>query len=35
MAAVEGTVGVSGTWSDIEGAYAQAWAQNIWSDVLK
>jgi hypothetical protein len=35
MAAVDGTVGVSGTWSEIEGGYAQAWAQNIWSDVLK
>jgi NADPH-dependent 2,4-dienoyl-CoA reductase/sulfur reductase-like enzyme len=35
MAAVEGTVGVSDTWSDIEGSYAQAWAKNIWSDTLK
>lgn len=35
MAAVDGTVGVSGSWSDMEGSYAQAWAQNIWSDVLK
>jgi sulfide dehydrogenase [flavocytochrome c] flavoprotein subunit len=35
MAAVEGTVGVSGTWSEIEGSYAQAWAKNIWSDTLK
>jgi NADPH-dependent 2,4-dienoyl-CoA reductase/sulfur reductase-like enzyme len=35
MAAVDGTVGVSGTWSDMEGSYAQAWAQNIWSDALK
>ena len=35
MAAVDGTVGVSGTWSEIEGGYAQAWAQNIWSDTLK
>ena len=35
MAAVDGTVGVSGTWSEIEGGYAQAWAKNIWSDALK
>jgi sulfide dehydrogenase [flavocytochrome c] flavoprotein subunit len=35
MAAVEGTVGVSATWTDIEGGYAQAWANNIWSDALR
>ena len=34
MAAVDGTVGVSGTWSDDEGTHAQSWAKNIWSDVL-
>lgn len=35
MTAVEGTVGVSSTWTDIEGGYAQAWANNIWNDALK
>lgn len=35
MVAVEGTVGVSGTWSETEGAFAQAWAMNIWSDTLR
>ena len=35
MVAVEGTVGVSSTWSETEGAFAQAWAKNIWSDTLR
>ena len=35
MAAVEGTVGVSSAWSETEGAFAQAWANNIWSDTLR
>jgi len=35
MAAVEGTVGVSSTWSETEGAFVQAWAKNIWSETLR
>jgi len=35
MAPITDTLGVSATWTDSEGDYAQAWANNIWSDVLK
>lgn len=35
MVAVEGTTGVSTTWSETEGGFAQAWAKNIWSDTLR
>jgi NADPH-dependent 2,4-dienoyl-CoA reductase/sulfur reductase-like enzyme len=35
MAGIGESTGVSGTWSEIEGQYAQAWANNIWSDALK
>ena len=31
---VEGSGGVSAARSELEGRYAQAWAQNIWSDML-
>jgi sulfite dehydrogenase len=34
MVAVEGSGGVSTERSEIEGAYGQAWAQNIWADML-
>ena len=35
MVAIDGTVGVSSTWSEVEGGFAQAWAKNIWSDTLR
>jgi hypothetical protein len=35
MAAIKESSGVSVGPSEMEGGYAQAWAQNIWSDVLK
>ena len=31
---VEGSGGVSAARSELEGRYAQAWAQNIWADML-
>lgn len=31
---IGGSGGVSDARSDLEGAYAQAWARNIWADVL-
>jgi NADH dehydrogenase FAD-containing subunit len=31
---VPGTAGVSAARSELEGAYAWAWAQNIWADML-
>lgn len=31
---IGGSGGVSDARSDLEGAYAQAWAKNIWADVL-
>ena len=34
MVTVEGSGGVSAERSEIEGAYGQAWAQNIWADML-
>ncbi|MGB8339906.1 MAG: FCSD flavin-binding domain-containing protein [Burkholderiales bacterium] len=34
MAAVEGSGGVSAERSELEAAYGQAWAQNIWADML-
>jgi sulfite dehydrogenase len=34
MAAVEGTSGVSAQRSELEGRYAEAWAKNIWGDML-
>ena len=34
MLAVPGSGGVSGAASEIEGAYAMAWARNIWADTL-
>jgi sulfide dehydrogenase [flavocytochrome c] flavoprotein chain len=34
MLAVPGTAGVSPARSEIEGTYAEAWAQNIWDDML-
>ncbi len=34
MVVVPGTAGVSASRSELEGAYAQAWAQNIWADML-
>lgn len=34
MLVVPGTSGVSPARSEVEGAYAWAWAQNIWSDML-
>jgi NADPH-dependent 2,4-dienoyl-CoA reductase/sulfur reductase-like enzyme len=35
MAGIAESTGVSKGPSEIEGGYAQAWASNIWSDVLK
>ncbi len=35
MVGIGESSGVSQAPSDIEGSYAQAWASNIWSDVLK
>jgi NADPH-dependent 2,4-dienoyl-CoA reductase/sulfur reductase-like enzyme len=35
MVPIADSVGVSATWTDIEGGYAQAWANNIWSDALQ
>jgi NADPH-dependent 2,4-dienoyl-CoA reductase/sulfur reductase-like enzyme len=32
---IGGSGGVSDVRSDLEGRYAEAWAQNIWADVLK
>jgi sulfite dehydrogenase len=34
MLVVPGTSGVSPARSEVEGAYAWAWAQNIWNDML-
>ena len=34
MLVVEGTFGVSPALNDREGAYAEAWARNIWADTL-
>ncbi|MGB8856628.1 MAG: FCSD flavin-binding domain-containing protein [Burkholderiales bacterium] len=34
MVAVEGSGGVSAERSELEGSYGQAWAQNIWADML-
>ncbi|HLQ26033.1 MAG TPA: NAD(P)/FAD-dependent oxidoreductase [Acidiferrobacterales bacterium] len=34
MAAVAGSSGVSAQPSELEGGYAQAWAKNIWGDML-
>lgn len=34
MVVVPGASGVSAARSELEGAYAKAWAQNIWSDIL-
>ncbi len=34
MASVPDSGGLSSTASDIEGMYAEAWAQNIWADML-
>ena len=34
MVVVPGTAGVSPARSELEGAYAQAWARNIWADML-
>jgi sulfite dehydrogenase len=34
MTVVPGTAGVSAARSELEGTYAQAWAQNIWADML-
>jgi len=34
MVVVPGTAGVSPARSELEGTYAQAWAQNIWADML-
>ena len=34
MVVVPGSAGVSASRSELEGAYARAWAQNIWSDML-
>ena len=34
MVAVPGSGGVSAAASELEGAYALGWAQNIWADVL-
>ena len=31
---VPGSVGLSPTWTPLEGQYAFAWAQNIWADAL-
>jgi NADH dehydrogenase FAD-containing subunit len=35
MAGIAESSGVSKAPSEIEGGYAQAWANNIWSDALK
>ena len=35
MLGIKESTGVSNTASEIEGAYAFAWANNIWSDMLK
>jgi NADH dehydrogenase FAD-containing subunit len=34
MVAVAGSGGVSSAASELEGAYAMAWARNIWADTL-
>jgi sulfide dehydrogenase [flavocytochrome c] flavoprotein chain len=34
LTVVPGTAGVSPARSELEGAYARAWAQNIWADML-
>jgi hypothetical protein len=34
MLVVDGTFGVSPGLNDREGAYAEAWARNIWADTL-
>jgi sulfide dehydrogenase [flavocytochrome c] flavoprotein chain len=34
MVTVPGSGGVSSASSEIEGLYAEAWAQNIWTDML-
>jgi len=34
MVVVPGTAGVSAARSELEAIYAQAWAQNIWADML-
>jgi hypothetical protein len=34
MMVVPGTAGVSPARSELEATYAQAWAQNIWADML-
>ncbi len=34
MVTVEGSGGVSAERSEVEAAYGQAWAQNIWADML-
>jgi hypothetical protein len=31
---VQGASGVSAARSELEGTYANGWAQNIWSDML-
>ena len=35
MVGIKEATGVSAAPSEIEGGYAHAWSQNIWSDVLK
>jgi hypothetical protein len=34
MVTVAGSGGVSGAASELEGAYAMGWANNIWADML-
>lgn len=34
LIAVPGAGGLSRAANDVEGAYAQAWARNIWADAL-
>ncbi len=34
MVAVPGSGGLSSAASELEGAYAKAWARNIWADSL-
>jgi sulfite dehydrogenase len=34
MVVVPGASGVSAARSELEGTYAQGWAQNIWADML-
>jgi hypothetical protein len=34
MIVVPGASGVSEAPNPLEGAYAESWAQNIWSDML-